>query len=140
MKLSELVRNSVEEKMAQLEDAKEEKDLKTEILETKTENEKLKTIIREKDLVIKQLMDELDNAASKSFVDEGQDYRKMDVRLMNILKEANRPLYPKEIEDMLGLDTNSVASLKALSNQLQYLVELEFVEYTRGRWRWIYDE
>ena len=137
--ISKFVIECVDNSLRQGEDTdfKPRGELIKEIGDLRSEIKELKTDLRQKRIVIDRFEDELRRYRSRDFMDTSFDgIRTYSPELIQILKK--RGVVDSEILlNELDIDPKNGELVKAVSNQLENLLQYGLIARTRRGWRWI---
>ena len=113
-------------------------DMVRELAESKEENQKLRSELKMKTLLLEKLEAELYKARYANFqeVEMGEGTRRHDQELINVLKRG-KALEGYTILKELNIDPGETEAVKLVNNQLESLRRFGLVEETGNGWRWI---
>jgi len=113
-------------------------DMVRELAEAKEENQKLRSELKMKTLLLEKLEAELYKARYANFqeVEMGEGTRRHDQELINVLKRG-KALEGYTILKELSIDPGETEAVKLVNNQLESLRRFGLVEETANGWRWI---
>jgi hypothetical protein len=135
--LPDFVIESVEGHLNPPDDVKNTRELRKEIVKLNKVGAEFRNKLTEKELVIRQLRSDNETMQNRDFVSDSMGVKRLSTEMVNVIKNAERPVSETELIKSLGLDRNNVATLKGIANQLGYLQDLELIQNVNGRWRWV---
>lgn len=135
--LHDFVIESVEGHLNPPDDVKDARELRKEIVKFKSKVSDLRNKLQEKELALRQSRSDNETLRNRDFVSDSMGVKRLSTEMVNLIKNAERPVSETELIRNLGLDRNNVSTLKGIANQLGYLQDLELIENVNGRWRWV---